>query len=72
MKNPVLLARILIVLLVLNTVFMIISLFMGSLSLFYIGGALLVILVILSTMLIQTMKKQLRKKEEDKEEPEES
>ncbi|MBQ1378073.1 MAG: hypothetical protein IJL98_02870 [Lachnospiraceae bacterium] len=69
MKNPVLLARILIVLLVLNAVFMIVSLFMGNLSLFYIGGAILVVLVILSTTLIQVMKKQLKEKEEETEEP---
>ena len=69
MKNPVLLARILIVLLVLNAVFMIVSLFMGNLSLFYIGGAILVVLVILSTTLIQVMKKQLIEKEEETEEP---
>ena len=69
MKNPVLLARILIVLLVLNAVFMIVSLFMGNLSLFYIGGAILVVLVILSTTLIQVMKKQLKEKEEEAEEP---
>ena len=69
MKNPVLLARILIVLLVLNAIFMIVSLFMGNLSLFYIGGAILVVLVILSTTLIQVMKKQLKEKEEETEEP---
>ena len=67
MKNPLIQARILIVLLFLDTIFMIVALFLGSLPLFYAGGAVLVILIIFSLMVIKAAKK-IRKDTNEKEE----
>ena len=67
MKNPLIQAMILIVLLFLDTIFMIVALFLGSLPLFYAGGAVLVILIIFSLMVIKAAKK-IRKDTNEKEE----
>ena len=68
MKNPLIQARILIVLLLLDTIFMIVALFLGSLPLFYIGGSVLVILIIFSLLVIKAAKKMQNEAKEGEEE----
>ena len=68
MKNPLIQARILIGLLLLDTIFMIIALFLGSLPLFYIGGAILVVLIIFSLIVIRIAKKMRDEAKEGEEE----
>ena len=68
MKNPLIQARILIVLLLLDTIFMIVALFLGSLPLFYIGGSVLVILIIYSLLVIKAAKKMQNEAKEGEEE----
>ncbi len=68
MKNPLIQARILIVLLLLDTIFMIVALFLGSLPLFFIGGSVLVILIIFSLLVIKAAKKMQKEAKEGEEE----
>ena len=68
MKNPLIQARILIALLLLDTIFMIVALFLGSLPLFYIGGSVLVILIIFSLLVIKAAKKMQNEAKEGEEE----
>jgi len=65
MGKPASKAKILIVLLLLDTIFMITALFMGSITLFYIAGAILVILFIISAVFVRITKQKLSEEREE-------